>query len=172
MLKSSRSKSKTQPHTTGHKTRTCKTCLINKHIDDYEIAKGYKRRECRTCRSAGKRKKISNSPYLYINNLHGQLAYRRKKTHDFSVEREDLHNLYDRQEGRCQYSGIVMTHIKDGSGKYLSNISIERVDNSVGYVKGNIALVCLACNMMKYTLDLKELLNWCKIITKHNEDLL
>jgi hypothetical protein len=65
-----------------------------------------------------------------------------------------------------------MTHIKDGSGKYLSNISIERVDNSVGYVKDNIALVCLACNMMKYTLDLKELLNWCKIITKHNEDLL
>jgi hypothetical protein len=58
-----------------------------------------------------------------------------------------------------------MTHIKDGSGKYLSNISIERVDNSLGYVKENIALVCLACNMMKYTLDLKELLNWCKMIT-------
>ncbi len=172
MLKVSRSRSKTPSHSTGPNSRTCNTCGISKDIDRFELSKGYRLRQCRRCRSAGKRKKMNNCPYSYINNLYHGLAYRRKKTHDFSVEREDLHDLYDRQQGRCQYSGITMTHIKDGSGKHLSNISIERVDNSVGYVKENIALVCLACNMMKYTLDLKELLNWCKIIAKHNEDLL
>ena len=168
MLKVSISKSKTQHHTTGHKTRTCKTCLINKHIDDYEVAKGYKRRECRTCHSSGKRKKISSSPYLYINNLYGQLAYRRKKTHKFNIKREYLHGLYDKQKGICKYSGVVMTHVKDGSGYHLQNISIDRIDNTKGYEEGNIALVCLAVNMMKYTLELEELIDWCKNISKNN----
>jgi len=61
-----------------------------------------------------------------------------------------------------------MTHVKDGSGYHLQNISIDRIDNTKGYEEGNIALVCLAVNMMKYTLELEELIDWCKNISKNN----
>ena len=62
-----------------------------------------------------------------------------------------------------------MTFVKDGTGMHLTNISIDRVKNDVGYEPENIALVCLAINMMKYTLDLNELIDWCKLIAEHNE---
>lgn len=168
MSKASRSKSKTQPHSTGPKSRVCKTCNIRKGINFFEISKTYRARICRSCRQSAKRKKISETPYAYTNNLYGQLLHRRKKTHDFNIDKEYLHKLYDLQEGRCLYTGIMMTHIKDGTGYHLSNISIDRIDNTQGYIEGNIALVCLACNMMKYTMDLKDLVKWCKLIAKHN----
>ena len=171
MLKSSISKSKTQPHTTGHKTRVCNNCNERKAITRYELKKQrWRARECLDCRSAGKRKRLSNSPHLYISNLYTQLAYRRRETHDYEITREYLYGLYERQKGICAYSGVAMTNIKDGTGYHLSNISIDRIDNTKGYLEGNIALVCLACNMMKYTLDLKDMKNWCKMITQHNED--
>lgn len=61
-----------------------------------------------------------------------------------------------------------MSNVKDGSGYHLQNISIDRIDNTKGYEEGNIALVCLAVNMMKYTLELDELIDWCKNIAKAN----
>jgi len=168
--KASISKSKTQLHTTGHKSRVCRTCNIRKDITRFEITKGYRARQCRSCRQAGKRKRMSNCPYSYINNLYHGLAYRRKETHDFTVTKEDLHELYDQQKGICAYSGVEMTNIKDGEGYHLTNISIDRVNNDLGYVKENIALVCLSVNMMKYTMELKDLVKWCKLIAKHNKD--
>ena len=170
MLKVSRSRSKTPSHSTGPNSRTCNTCGISKDINRFELSKGYRLRQCRRCRSAGKRKRMNDCPYSYINNLYHGLAYRRKKTHDFTVTKEDLHRLYDQQKGVCAYSGIEMTNIKDGEGYHLTNISIDRVDNDLGYVKGNIALVCLSMNMMKYTLELKDLVYWCKMVARNNED--
>jgi len=61
-----------------------------------------------------------------------------------------------------------MTHIKDGTGHHNTNISIDRYDNNKGYVSGNIRLVCLAVNMMKYTMDLDEFVQWCKFIAENN----
>ena len=171
MSKVSKSQLKTPPHTTGHKTRVCNNCNERKAITRYELKKQrWRARECLDCRSAGKRKRLSNSPHLYISNLYTQLAYRRRETHDYEITREYLYGLYETQKGICAYSGVAMTNIKDGTGYHLSNISIDRIDNTKGYLEGNIALVCLACNMMKYTLDLKDMKNWCKMITQHNED--
>jgi len=168
MLKASSCTSKTQPPTTGHKTRTCKTCKTNKDINRFEISKGYRARICRACRQSRKRKIISESPYAYINSIYSQLAYRRKPTHKFNITTDYLHKLYDKQKGICQYSGVTMTHVKDGTGYHLKNISIDRIDNTKGYEEGNIALVCLAVNMMKYTLELDQLIDWCKEIAKFN----
>ena len=168
MLKPLNLKSKTQHHTTGHKTRVCTICSTELDISRFEISKGYRARQCRSCRQSRKRENISKTPHTYLSHLYGQLAHRRKKTHDFDIVRKDLHKLYDEQKGICQYSGVKMTYIKDGTGYHLSNISIDRIDNTKGYVKGNIALVCLAVNMMKYTLELDELIDWCKKISKAN----
>ena len=152
MLKALNLKLKTQPHTTGHKTRSCRNCGKRKPITKFEITKGYRLRTCRTCRQSGKRKRISQCPYAYINNLYYQLSHRRKQTHEFTISKEDLHKVYEKQKGLCAYTGITMSHVKDGTGKHLANISIDRVDNSKGYTKQNIALVCLATNMMKLSL--------------------
>ena len=168
------SKSKISSLTTGQSNTTkivCMTCDKMQDISCYELEKnGSRRNECRSCRLSGGRKRISKSPYAYISNLYSQLAYRRAKTHEFTITREDLYALYDKQEGLCRYSGLPMTFIKDGTGYHLTNISIDRIDNSIGYTEENVCLVCLAVNMMKYTLDLNELVDWCKLIASNNKD--
>ena len=169
------SKSKISSPTTGQSKptkRICNSCNKQQDISNFEIEKhnGSRRNVCRSCRLSGGRKRISKSPYAYISNLYSQLAYRRAKTHEFTITREDLYALYDKQEGICKYSGLPMTFIKDGTGYHLTNISIDRIDNSLGYTEENVCLVCLAVNMMKYTLDLNELVDWCKLIASNNKD--
>jgi hypothetical protein len=57
-----------------------------------------------------------------------------------------------------------MTFIKDGSGRHDTNISIDRIDNAGGYTEDNLQLVCSAVNMMKYTMDMEDLVSWCELI--------
>lgn len=53
---------------------------------------------------------------------------------------------------------------KAGAGRVSTNISIDRIDSSVGYVRGNVQFVCDVANRMKQDLSQKELLVWCKRI--------
>ena len=154
----------------GHnlEAKSCHKCGKEKALDRFEKYKGYTSNICRSCRDSGKRKKMSESPYSYISNLYNQLSNKRKKTHGFTITKEDLYKLYDKQKGLCKYSGLPMTFIKDGTGKHLTNISIDHIENKVGYHPENIALVCLSCNMMKYNLDLLDLVDWCKLIAENN----
>ena len=172
MFKASALKSKTRSHTTGQskKRKTCRDCKKSLPIHRFELDKrnNLRRKICMLCRSNREREKMTNSPYRYIDNLYNQLKYRRKKTHKYNITKEYLHYLWKKQKGKCKYTGIKMTHIKDGTGYHLTNVSIDRIDNTKGYVKRNIALVCLATNMMKYTLELKDLIKWCKLIADNN----
>ena len=53
-----------------------------------------------------------------------------------------------------------------GSGRINTNISIDRIDSSVGYVRGNVQLVCDIVNRMKQNLSQEELYKWCNRILK------
>jgi hypothetical protein len=59
--------------------------------------------------------------------------------HDIDVSYLEL--LWKQQNGKCYYSGIQMNYSKNEW-----RISIERLDNSKGYIKGNIALCCIEFN--------------------------
>lgn len=56
-----------------------------------------------------------------------------------------------------------MTYVA-GSGRVNTNISIDRIDSSAGYVRGNVQFVCDVVNRMKQDLRQKELLLWCNRI--------
>ena len=169
----SSSQSQTHSHTTGL-NKTCVTCGSTKPEERFELTHSKKRRRiniCRRCRSAGKRKSISSSPYSYLSHLYSHISHKRRDTHGFTIEREDLYAIYERQDGLCAITGIAMTHIKDGKGKRkgtMANISIDRIDNDQEYDAENIQLVCFAVNIMKHTHSMKEFLRWCKLIASNN----
>jgi hypothetical protein len=56
-----------------------------------------------------------------------------------------------------------MTYIA-GQGRVGTNISIDRIDSSVGYVRGNVQFVCDVVNRMKQDLSQTDLFVWCKRI--------
>lgn len=94
----------------------------------------------------------------------------RSKKHgmDFSLSLEDLENLWLEQNGTCALSGIKMTYELQ-NGRTSTNVSIDRIDQSKGYVTGNVQLVCMACNQIKSDLSEDEMYQFCKKIVEHYE---
>jgi hypothetical protein len=55
---------------------------------------------------------------------------------------QNLLDLYDEQNGKCWYTGIQLNY-----GSLVDwKISPERLNNDIGYIKGNVKLVCLEFN--------------------------
>lgn len=56
-----------------------------------------------------------------------------------------------------------------GNGRVNTNISIDRIDSAIGYVRGNVQFVCDVVNRMKQDLKESEMFVWCKkILEKTN----
>ena len=68
---------------------------------------------------------------------------------------EDVRELWEQQHGICVYTGIQMQlpiseHESRVRGeKTPTQASLDRIDSSKGYVKGNVEFVCLAVNYAK-----------------------
>lgn len=68
--------------------------------------------------------------------------------------------------GNCNYCGpepSTLTSLKICNGQYIHN-GVDRVDNSKGYIKGNVVSCCGTCNRMKMDRTQKEFLLYIKRI--------
>tara|TARA_B100000749_G_scaffold208403_1_gene163431 strand:+ start:2674 stop:2931 length:258 start_codon:yes stop_codon:yes gene_type:complete len=72
--------------------------------------------------------------------------------------------LYEQQHGLCAITGTVMTYQSTMDNNNDRNISLDRIDNTKGYVLDNVQYVCKRVNLMKNTLAEKEFIGWCKLI--------
>lgn len=98
-------------------------------------------------------------PESFIMSLYKKFKrnarYRNKK---FSISYEYLLGVYHGQRGLCFYTGIHLTQI---------NASIDRIDSSVGYVIGNIALCTKHVNISKNKYDIEEFIEMCKNVASN-----
>lgn len=125
----------------------CKDCVLQKAADDQP--KVYK----------NKAKKRSASPKNFLAGILLR-ASKRKQHLGFDLDLQYILARYTGQQGKCALSGEVMTYIA-GEGRVATNISIDRIDSSVGYVRGNVQLVCDVVNRMKSDMSATELQSWC-----------
>jgi len=145
--------------------RQCKTCGKS----DTETRLEDRRTECSPCRQQTKEKATSATYQMYLKGLHigaKSKVANKKRTQDleFTIEREDLNDLWVRQEGRCAISGVFLTHHRDGSGVKEYNASIDRISSIKGYTPDNIQLVTYRINLMKHTLPGDMFYWWIKTI--------
>ena len=64
------------------------------------------------------------------------------------ITSKDIKNMFDEQKGQCKSCCEPLNLV---SNKYdPSNLSIDRIDNNMGHVKGNIQLLCVRCNCSKH----------------------
>jgi len=88
-----------------------------------------------------------------------------KKRAEVTITIQDLMDIFEKQEGLCALSGVKMTWHQ---GKLLpTSISIDRTNNSKGYVHGNVRLVCVAINAFKSTQTDSELYEFAKKLVEN-----
>lgn len=81
---------------------------------------------------------------------HVLVSRTRKKKYTAIIGKEDFIKWYVGEEKKCSYCEIPKEKlylIKEKKGKL--RFSIDRKDNTKGYIKGNICLACFTCNRTK-----------------------
>jgi hypothetical protein len=72
----------------------------------------------------------------------------KKRGIEFSLTHTSMKNLLGAK--RCFYTGIPLTKSTGKEAELkLSDFTIDRIDGSKGYVKGNVVACCHAANQMK-----------------------
>jgi hypothetical protein len=109
---------------------------------------------CRTCAS------VSNKDHYLKHTRKDTLAQVLKASKSSAIYRgipfnltlESVQSIWDKQEGKCFYSGQELT-FEPGS---IHKATLDRVDSAQGYIPENIVFCSYRVNMMKRDLTLDE----------------
>jgi len=93
---------------------------------------------------------------------HLRRASRRNKSFDLSLQ--DLKDQWDKQKGLCVYSKVQLIHPTPGSNSHLYTASVDRIDSSLGYVKGNVQFISIAMNHMKANMSDEDMFKLLAIL--------
>jgi hypothetical protein len=104
----------------------------------------------------------------------GDIKYSAKKRNlEFNITKEYIWDLYLKQDGKCKLTGWP---INFADGKFeqkhgVTTASLDRIDSSLGYIKGNVQWLHKHVNFIKQQFNEKYLIEICKaIVEKNNEE--
>ena len=86
----------------------------------------------------------------------------------FEITREQVWNIFEKQKRRCALSGVELrfsTNIRDQRGTQTA--SLDRIDNTRGYISGNVQWVHKYVNIMKNVMTQEDFLTWCRRIARY-----
>lgn len=81
----------------------------------------------------------------------------------WGISDEDIHHVWQRQKGKCALTGVAMC-------KHPRTWSIDRIDNTCGYVPSNIQLVTKDINMMRGSLTVEEFVSYCRQVAANRSE--
>jgi hypothetical protein len=114
----------------------CNTC--NKYFDT-KTNKSSNVNKCKQCKSM---ENDENLEKIFKHKIRNCILISEKRSGNranMNLEIEYLRQLYEEQNGRCYISNVKMSLQAHSDFK----MSIERIDETEGYVKGNVKLICL-----------------------------
>jgi hypothetical protein len=99
----------------------------------------------------------------YIKNI---IKNSKKKNRSYDIDLKYLKGLWEQQEGICPFTKQKLelrTHsYKSQAHPYSA--SLDRIDNTKGYIKGNVRFVSLIFNYARNTFTDEQVLQFCKEI--------
>lgn len=122
---------------------------------------------CRSCSN----KSVDKSQHLgwYKGILRASFAHKYKvgaetRGIEWAVEFDYLADLLTAQDFRCALSGIPIQAMD-----VCSNASLDRIDNTLGYVPDNVQWVLSEVNMMKQQYDQTRFIEICDAIANNQK---
>lgn len=91
-----------------------------------------------------------------------------ERNYEFDVTIDYIWDLFLKQNRKCIYSDIDLC-FKPKASSYTGTASLDRIDNTKGYVEGNVHWIHKQVNYMKHTQTENEFLEWCNKISEHQK---
>lgn len=103
-------------------------------------------------------------------------ASARGRNIEFNLSKEFLYELYEKQKGACYYTGKRMNLTiysgimpnRENIEKFKDYLTIDRLNSSKGYVKGNVVLCTLKVNTAKGSLNYDEFVQICNFVKQRD----
>lgn len=112
-----------------------------------------------------KHKRIADPFKYYLNNS------KRRLKHEIDIDLTYLEELWEKQKGICPYTKIKLilnsSTKKDIKLDMRYTASLDRIDSSKGYIKGNVQFISMAINLMKNTMSHEHTLEFLTQITNN-----
>ena len=111
-----------------------------------------------------------SQPDIYSQfRWHLRNAKRRKK-YECLITLEHLKCLWEQQEGKCPYTGwelknLATMNYSDQLPLTPDRASLDRIDSSKGYIKGNVQFVSYMAQCAKNRFGEEDLINFCEAVT-------
>ena len=142
------------------------SCGSNKEVESYFLINN----ETTSCGCYRKEKswtgyeEISGS---YFNALQNNAKYRKI---EFNITIEYIWSVFLKQNRKCVFTNRDLKFDRSVNSR-TQTASLDRTDNSKGYVEGNVQWVHKTINHMKMTLSSNDFINICKeVCKKHNNE--
>ena len=140
-------------------TRKCPTCNTEVHTK-----KDYPGKPCRICSNRLKAKaqagKGAFSQRWFTRCKHNA----KNRGHEFCITEQDILELWDKQGRKCALSGLDIGWAPSGR---VHTISLDRIDNDLGYTPDNVQLLHKDVNFLKHTFKQVYFVNLCRMISKY-----
>lgn len=142
---------------------------------DYKIAKNLKAGKSRMCKICSSKLTFSKFPirpkektveeylHTYINRVEEGA---KKRNIEFNINREYLINLLKEQDFKCNLTGIdISVNGRSGTEKFVA--SVDRINNELGYIEGNIQWLHTDVNKLKWAFEQKYFIELCNQVAKY-----
>lgn len=148
--------------------KTCRRCGVEKLSEDFYKSpktKDGRFSVCKLCTYIRKKSYVPKEQRDLGSKLKNLCTKARLRTRSFDpeVDKEYLLGIWEAQEGKCAYSGVPL--VLEANHPYA--VSLDRIDSSIGYEKGNLQLVCSMVNRMKQEFLEDSFLDMCEKITNN-----
>lgn len=171
----------------------CANCKkeYKKSLKEYkrQIKKGNNRFFCNSSCAAIKIsteiKRKGNPQYLVPDNRRDKFSsfrwfvnrakYRSKslQRYDSNISVEYLKDIWDLQNGICPFTGWELILPNNSSypwkDKNPANASLDRIDNSKGYIEGNVRFIAFMANIARQSFTDEQLIAFCKAVANKKQ---
>lgn len=134
--------------------RTCSKCQVPQDVGEFRG----NRTTCRSCHNNRRMTLRRTDPLRELCTNAEKRA--REKGFDFDVTPDYLRRVLANQDGRCYFFKVPL-HIDGSAADSLYQVSLDRLDNARGYVRGNVALTCVAANLSRNKFTAEEFAQFC-----------
>lgn len=121
--------------------------------------------QCKQCRLKYNHEYMERRWALGLFN-NARASTRTYKLEPMTIDEKYILDLYEYQNGKCYWMGINM--IPSSLKKYPFQPSLDRIDRSRGYVKGNVVLCCFAANFGR---NENDEMSWKSFLIKLKDEL-